>query len=238
MKRFVATEIWAKPWFQDLAPHLKCLWQYLCASCDCAGVWEMNWKMASLCIGKNVTAEDLKHLAGRVAVFGGKMVVGGFIEFQYGRLSEDCKAHNPIFRTLAKHSLSKGYAEAIHSLKEKEEDQEEEKESETDRGDARGVKPIEPSAFPPELDSQNFRDAWDRWAEYRKQARLKPYTPIGATSQLTQLAKLGSARAIAAIENSIANAYQGIFEPKLQPANNGGKPARYGPPGTIGNPFL
>ncbi len=70
------------------------------------------------------------------------------------------------------------------------------------------------AALPPELDFSDFRDSWDRWGEYRKQARLKAYTDIGAQAQLSKLAKIGKDRAITAIENSIANAYQGIFEPK------------------------
>jgi hypothetical protein len=81
---------------------------------------------------------------------------------------------------------------------------------------AKAVPPEEPpaQALPAELEFPEFRDSWERWAEYRKQARIKPYTKIGAAAQLKKLAELGKDRAIAAIENSIANAYQGIFEPK------------------------
>lgn len=144
MKRFTAAEKWEKPWFQELAPHLKCLWLYMCDKADCAGVWEPNWKLASLSIGKNVTVADLPHFAGKIAVAkGGKIVIGSFIEFQYGKLSGDCRAHIPIFRLLQKHRVSIGYDEAIHSLKEKEQEEEEEKDMETEGGDARGGTPIE-----------------------------------------------------------------------------------------------
>lgn len=133
MKRFTATEKWEKPWFQDLPPHIKCLWQYMCDKCDCAGVWEMNWKAASLFIGKAVGANDLEYFKNKVGVFGGKLVIGSFVEFQYGKLSEDCRAHIPIFRTLAKHTQSIGYSKAIHSLQEKEEETEEETEQEPEQ---------------------------------------------------------------------------------------------------------
>lgn len=129
MKRFTATEKWDKTWFQDLPPHLKCLWQYMCDKSDCAGVWEPNWKLASLQIGKSVSASDLQQFDGRVAVLkGGKILIGSFVEFQYGKLSEACKAHIPIFRTIEKHRVSIGYAEAINSLKETETEEEQEPE--------------------------------------------------------------------------------------------------------------
>ena len=140
MKRFTETSKWEKPWFQDLPPHLKCLWLFMCDKCDCAGVWEMNWKAASLFIGKTVTAEDLKHFAGKVAVFGGKLVVGSFVAFQYGKLSEDCRAHTPVFRALSKHSLSIGYSKAIHSLQEQVQEEEEEGKG-SDEGKPAGAAP-------------------------------------------------------------------------------------------------
>jgi hypothetical protein len=141
MKRFTETAKWEKPWFQDLAPHLKCLWLYMCDKADCAGVWEMNWKAASLFIGKTVTRADLEHFKGRVAEFGEKLVIGSFIDFQYGKLSEECRAHIPIFRTLSKHSLSIGYSKAIHSLKEQEPEKETEQELEKETEAPKVIEP-------------------------------------------------------------------------------------------------
>ena len=37
----------------------------------------------------------------------GKWFIPKFIEFQYGKLSEDCKAHNPIFLSLEKHGIER-----------------------------------------------------------------------------------------------------------------------------------
>lgn len=70
------------------------------------------------------------------------------------------------------------------------------------------------AVVPTELAGEDFAKAWAEWAEYRRQAKLKAYTQIGAKQQLSALSKLGKERAIAAINNSIANGYQGIFEPK------------------------
>lgn len=76
-------------------------------------------------------------------------------------------------------------------------------------------------SIPLELQGEDFRKAWNEWYDYRKQAKLKTYTQIGADKQLKDLAVLGTSRAVAAINHSIANGYQGIFEPK----SNGVKPA-------------
>lgn len=122
MKRFTETTKWEKVWFQELPPHLKCLWLYMCDKADSAGVWEPNWKVASMFIGKTVSAADLRFFAGRVAPLkGGSLVIGSFVNFQYGKLSPECRAHTPIYRLIERHTLSIGYARAIHSLKEQEE---------------------------------------------------------------------------------------------------------------------
>lgn len=133
MKRFTDTAKWAKSWFQDLAPHHKCLWLYLCDAADPAGVWDTNWKLASVFIGKTVTEKDLEVMGDRVRKLpGGKYGIVSFIEFQYGKLSKDCKAHIPIFRAIEKHSLSIPYPKAIHSLQEEEKEEEEETVQETE----------------------------------------------------------------------------------------------------------
>lgn len=106
MKRFTATEKWEKPWFQDLPPHLKCMWLYICDKADCAGVWEINWKAASLFIGKNVSASDLSAFGERTQMLQpGKLWLVGFIAFQYGKLSNACRPHIPIFAVIKKHGL-------------------------------------------------------------------------------------------------------------------------------------
>jgi uncharacterized protein YdaU (DUF1376 family) len=66
--------------------------------------------------------------------------------------------------------------------------------------------------LPPELDSEPFRGAWSEWLAYRTEDKKKPATPRSQEMQLKKLAKIGPARAVAAIEHSIANGWQGIFE--------------------------
>lgn len=76
---------------------------------------------------------------------------------------------------------------------------------------------------PDSLKTVEFEAAWNIWAEYRKQRGLCPYVEAGANVQLAKLGKIGSSRAIAAIEHSMAQNYQGIYEGKQTGtnANNG-----------------
>ncbi len=63
------------------------------------------------------------------------------------------------------------------------------------------------------LDTPSFQAAWTHWVMHRKEKKLSSYKPIGMKSQFTKLAAMGAVRAIAAIEFSISQNYQGIFEP-------------------------
>lgn len=67
---------------------------------------------------------------------------------------------------------------------------------------------VGPMPFP----SQAFADAWGRWEQHRRESK-KALTPTSVRQQFKKLAAMGEARAIAAIEHSLANSYQGIFEP-------------------------
>ncbi len=65
--------------------------------------------------------------------------------------------------------------------------------------------------IPTELDTPQFRTAWDEWIQHRKE-KSKPLTPSTASKQLKEVAALGEARAVAAIDYSILKGWQGIFE--------------------------
>lgn len=124
MKRFTETGKWDDPWFRKLTPKMKCLWQFLCDRCDPAGVIDVDYELASFQIGEEISELDVQSFGERVEKLKcGKWWIVQFIGFQYGTLSEDCKAHGPVFASLASYCLndrvSKGYPKAIHSLKEK-----------------------------------------------------------------------------------------------------------------------
>lgn len=69
------------------------------------------------------------------------------------------------------------------------------------------------SGVPPNLATPEFQAAWEEWQDYRRERRLS-MADRTMKSQLKMLSGLGSAAAVAAIESSIRNGYQGLFPEK------------------------
>lgn len=107
MKRFTETEKWKDKWFRALTPAQKCLWVYLCDNCDHAGVIEPDFGLASFQIGVRVSERDMDALGDRVRLMdNGKYWIRAFVRFQYGKLSEACKPHAPVFAAISRHGLT------------------------------------------------------------------------------------------------------------------------------------
>ena len=70
--------------------------------------------------------------------------------------------------------------------------------------------------FPANLQSADFGAAWESYLAYRKSSRLKSLAPASIQAQLRNLSEMGHDEAIEAINQSIANGWQGIFPPKLK----------------------
>lgn len=108
-KRFVDTEIWNKAWYQELSLKEKILVKYIFEQCDCAGVWDINFRLASFIIGESVSFEDIENINKKNLLFevfnDNKIFVIDFIEFQYGKLSYNCKPHLPVIKLLTKYGL-------------------------------------------------------------------------------------------------------------------------------------
>lgn len=151
MKRFTATEKWDDPWFWELSPPAKLLWLFLCDHCDGAGIIDLNTRFASMKIGLTVNKDHLSELQSRLHDLPcGKLLIVGFIRFQFGSLSRDCKPHNPIFASLSKHgldlahieTLSKPFTKGLNTLQDKDKDKEEEKDK---KGGVGGITSNDPS---------------------------------------------------------------------------------------------
>jgi hypothetical protein len=65
--------------------------------------------------------------------------------------------------------------------------------------------------FPDNLKTEAFKAAWREWNEHLRQKKKRP-TRLASERQLKKLSEMGEGRAITAIENSITNNWQGIFE--------------------------
>lgn len=108
-KRFVDTELWQKEWFQDLSIKHKLVVKYLFENCDCAGVWDFNFRMASFIIGEKISLEDITTINSLKEQFvileNNKLFIKDFIKFQYGKLSYNCKPHLPVIKLLKKYNI-------------------------------------------------------------------------------------------------------------------------------------
>ena len=72
------------------------------------------------------------------------------------------------------------------------------------------------------LHPDKYDPAWADWLAYKAEIR-KPYkTERGVKCQLTRISKWGSRRAVAAIEYSIAQEFQGVYEERGASQQYGG----------------
>lgn len=132
-KRFTDTLIWEKEWFMKLSPKHKCLIRYLFDRCDASGVWEPNWTLASIYIGEKCDSSDLMVINDHIQILPSKKIlITDFISFQYGKLSEKCAGHIPVFKAIEKNKLTLDRVSnrVLSALQEKEKDKEEEMEEE------------------------------------------------------------------------------------------------------------
>jgi len=132
-KRFCDTELWQKEWFQLLSIKEKIIVKYIFENCDCAGIWEINLRMASFVIGEVITLNDIKTINSKKKLFDfiddKYIFIVNFCNFQYGKLSENCRPHIPIIEKLKKMNLLervfKGYLKGSNAtLEEKEKEKE------------------------------------------------------------------------------------------------------------------
>lgn len=135
MKRFTETEKWRDPWFRKLSAGAKLAFLYIVDNCDNAGVWTADKELADFSIGMEIPwMKVLEAFGERVSVLpSGDWLIVRFVEFQFGKLSKECKPHLQVIRLIEKHRVSKGYPKGFRTLEDKEEDKEEDK-----KGDARG----------------------------------------------------------------------------------------------------
>jgi len=106
MKRFTESTKWDDPWFRQLPGAAKLLFLWLVDKCDGAGILDADLGLASFQIGMKISEDTLAALGERVTrLDNGKLMLTKFIKFQHGELSRDCKAHNPVFKSLEANGL-------------------------------------------------------------------------------------------------------------------------------------
>lgn len=106
-KRFTDTAKWKKPFIKGLDAKYKLLWFYILDDCDHAGVWEVDFEVASIRIGEDVNYEEaLIALGQQIKVIGkSRWWIMDFISFQYGTLTEKNKMYKPVIEVLKKFGI-------------------------------------------------------------------------------------------------------------------------------------
>jgi len=107
-KRFTDTEKWKDEWFLELEPLMKILWLYILDTCDHAGVWKVNFKLASYSIGTALDRQSaINALGTRINIISlDKWHVPKFITYQQkGLLNPANNAHRGVLNLLEYHNI-------------------------------------------------------------------------------------------------------------------------------------
>jgi hypothetical protein len=135
-KRFTDIDKWKDPWFRKLSILHKALFEYLRDNCDQAGFWKVDIESAVFHLGSEFDKESFFAAMNQEKIrfidHGIFWEIVGFVSFQFGELSHDCKAHRPIFSLQDSYRL-KGYLKGIDSLMEIEIDKDKEMDKEKER---------------------------------------------------------------------------------------------------------
>lgn len=68
-------------------------------------------------------------------------------------------------------------------------------------------------SFPVELNTEEFKSKWDEYVAYRRSSKFKKLQVVSIEKQFAKFVKWGHDAAITAIDKTIEQGYQGIFEP-------------------------
>lgn len=126
-KRFTDTNKWKKPFIKSLEAPYKLLWFYILDECDHAGIWQIEFDIAELRIGEKVdekTASKLFKDHIQILNGGEKWFIPDFIDFQYGQLNLNNRAHSSVIFLLKKYQLPFELVSPIQGAKDKEQDKE------------------------------------------------------------------------------------------------------------------
>ena len=88
-KRFTDSDKWKKGFIRGLPPKYKLLWLYILDDCNHAGVWDIDFVVASIRIGIKINEKEaISFFSEQIKIFdkGQKWFVPKFIDFQFRSL--------------------------------------------------------------------------------------------------------------------------------------------------------
>lgn len=108
-KRFTDTDKWKKPFIKQLPAPYKLLWLYILDDCDHAGIWQVDIDVANLRLGGSIKQDKAIQLFGsniEILADGEKWFVRDFVDFQYGTLNIENRAHKSVLDLLNKANVN------------------------------------------------------------------------------------------------------------------------------------
>ena len=117
------------------APY-KLLWLYILDECDHAGIWQIDIEVAQIKIGEKINIDEAVEQFGErvIRISEDKLFIPDFVEFQYGVLNVQNRAHKSVIDILTKYNLVdeyfkiKGHISPLQGAKDKDKDKDKDKE--------------------------------------------------------------------------------------------------------------
>ncbi len=176
-KRYTDTDKWKKIWFRKLKNDHKVFWMYVLDQCDHAGIWEVDFELASyFCNGiKETEIRDTFIKQYHEFDDGKRWFIKDFIEFQYRGLDESNRVHNSVITILKRHGLFKGLIRPLYEAKDiyKDKDQLKDKDKDKEKGKnskKNQLKKIESelNILQAEFDAVDVSIEFDKFQDYLK----------------------------------------------------------------------
>ena len=172
-KRFTDSNKWKKKWFRCLSNDHKVFWIYVLDQCDHAGSWEVDFEAAEF-FCRGINEQEIRQVFNKQyqEIDNGKRwFLKDFVDFQYGTLHENNRAHLSVINILQKYKLieNKGLVRPLQGYKDKDKDKVKVKVKEKENK-AEQIKKIE-SNFPAlaaefQLSDSQLKKEFDDWRDY------------------------------------------------------------------------
>ena len=163
-KRFTDTGKWKKKWIRELDPKYKLFWFYLLDNCDHAGVFDADIASASFHIGLKYSEKEILDTFNRKIIIlkKDKWFIPKFVEYQYGELNENNRAHLSVIKILKKYKLlgaSKGLNKVLNGDKDQDKDKVKDKKNDQ-------IKKINLSELKDQFPNKNVELEFAKWNDY------------------------------------------------------------------------
>ena len=176
-KRYTDTDKWKKIWFRKLKNDHKVFWMYVLDQCDHAGIWEVDFELASYFCNGIKESEIRDTFVKQYHEFddGKRWFIKDFIEFQYRGLDESNRVHNSVITILKRHGLYKVLISFLHEAKDKDIYKEQLKDQDKDKEKGKNskknqLKKIESelNILQAEFDTVDVSIEFDKFQDYLK----------------------------------------------------------------------